>query len=238
MATRKIFAILGFAAAIAMMAPAAHAQRRPAGSGAPVGRTAPAPSRPAGPGAGGPGPGAPVGPAHPIYGGGYGGYYGRGYYPYYPYYGYGYGYPWYGGIGFSLGFGFGYGYGYPYYPYYPYYGYGYPYAYPAYPYGYPPAGYPGAGYPPAPVYGGIRLDLPQKDAQVYADGYYAGRVDDFNSSTERLALTGGTHHIEIQAEGFAPIGFDVNIEPGRTIIYRADLRQPPPEQPTPQQPPR
>jgi len=44
-------------------------------------------------------------------------------------------------------------------------------------------------------------------------------------------LTGGSHRIEIHGDGFAPMTFDVNIEPGRTIIYRADLRQASPSQP-------
>jgi len=73
---------------------------------------------------------------------------------------------------------------------------------------------------------GIRLDLPQKDAMVYEDGYLAGRVGDFDGSRERLALPAGSHRIEIRADAFAPLTFDVNIEPGRTIVYSADLRQP------------
>ena len=228
MMNSKIIATFAFTALLAMMAPAAHAQARRGGGGTPVGHAVPrtGPAHPGGPGAG---------PSHPIYGGpGYG--YGRYYYPspyyrypYYPYYGYGY-----GGFGFSFGFGvgvgLGVGYGYPYYASaYPYY---YPYPYPPYPYPpYPyaaPGGYPVAagGYPAAPTYGGIRLDLPQKDAMVYEDGYLAGRVGDFDGSRERLALPGGSHRIEIRADAFAPLTFDVNIEPGRTIVYSADLRQP------------
>jgi len=134
-----------------------------------------------------------------------------------------YGYPgyFYGprfGLGIGLGYGYGYGYGYPYWGYpYGYYGY---YGYPYYPYygGIPPA----YGYGSA-AYGGIRIDLPQKDAAVYVDGYYAGIVDDFDGVLQRLTLEPGAHHIEIKAAGFIPLAFDVNVDPGRTIHYRASL---------------
>ena len=126
---------------------------------------------------------------------------------------------------FSLGF---YG-GYPYYGY-PY-SYGYPYAY-GYPYGsyaygsrygYSPYGGYGGGYGYAEsgygneVYGGVRIEDAPRDAQVFADGYYAGIVDDFDGPFQRLTLESGPHEIEIRAPGFPPMRFDVNVQPGRTV---------------------
>lgn len=140
----------------------------------------------------------------------------RGVAPYrYRSYGYGprvslglyYGYPW--------GWGsFGYGWGYPYYGYYP------GYAYPGYGYGgaYVEPGAGGGGY------GGVRIDVPQKDAEVYVDGYFAGTVDDFNGRMQQLELDPGPHHLELRAPGFETVSFDVNVEPGRTITYRSALR--------------
>jgi hypothetical protein len=133
--------------------------------------------------------------------------------------------------GFSLGIYAGYPYGYLY-PY-GYYGYGYPYAYPysvyAYPYGYPyTAGYPyAAGYPYTATvygsaYGSLRIEGAPRDAQVFADGYYVGNVDDFDGTFQRLDLTPGAHHIEIRTGSAPPIAFDVRIEPGHTITYHAD----------------
>jgi hypothetical protein len=135
--------------------------------------------------------------------------------PYRPYYAYRpyrpglslafyYGYPWYVGP-----YAFGYGY--------PYYGYGYT--------GY---GYPGYGYYPdygVRAYGGVRIDVPQKDAEVYVDGYYTGVVNDFDGALQQVNLEPGPHHIEIRADGFEPVAFDVNVEPGRTITYRSRLRE-------------
>jgi hypothetical protein len=120
-----------------------------------------------------------------------------------------YGYPWYVGPSLYGYGGYGYGYGYPY----SWYG-----GYPASPYyGRPPAYY-------YRTYGGFRIALPQRDAEVYVDGYYAGVVDDFDGNLQQVNLEPGPHHLEVRAEGFEPAEFDVNVEPGRTITYRTVLR--------------
>jgi hypothetical protein len=119
-----------------------------------------------------------------------------------------YGSPWFIG---PYSYGLGYYYGYPY-------GYGYG-GYPSYGYG---SVYPGYG---ARALGGVRLAMPERDAEVYVDGYYAGIVDDFDGALQRVDLEPGPHHLEIQADGFEPVSFDVRVEPGRTITYRATLRR-------------
>jgi hypothetical protein len=99
-------------------------------------------------------------------------------------------------------------------------GYGYAYGYGAYPYGYQPYGY---GYSSASTrYGSVRIQGAPRDAAVYADGYYVGIVDDFDGALQHLNLDAGPHQIEIRAPGFPPIVFDVNVQSGRTITYRAD----------------
>ena len=135
-----------------------------------------------------------------------------------------YSYPYYR-PGFALGFGLGYGYyDYPYGYGYPYYGYGYPYgyAYPAYGYGYgydvPPAGYIGAAS------GGVRIQGAPRDAQVFADGYYVGIVDDFDGALQHLNLQAGPHAIEVRIQGRQPSAFDVNVQPGQTLTIHADVR--------------
>lgn len=90
-----------------------------------------------------------------------------------------------------------------------------------YPYGYTPRAY----YDPMPgvAYGGLRLtDLP-RDAQVFADGYFVGLVDDFDGIFQHLNLEAGGHHIEIVLPGGyqPPLAFDVFVRPGETITYRA-----------------
>lgn len=136
-----------------------------------------------------------------------------------------YGYPW-GWYGSGLYGGFYYGnWGYPYswgagYGFAPYWRGGY-YGYPGY--GYYP-GYGAGGYVTGRVSGGIRLDLDIRDAAVYVDGYYAGVVDDFDGSLQSVRLEPGPHRIEIEREGFEAVSFEVNVEPGRTITYRTQLR--------------
>lgn len=142
---------------------------------------------------------------------------GLGYYYGYPYglgpstwgpYGYGYGRYAFGAAPFVFGAGAPLYYG----------GMGaYSYGYGGYPYGY------GAGYE-VRTYGGVRIDVPQLDAEVYVDGYYAGIVDDFDGTFQQVNLEPGPHRIEVRAAGFEPVSFEVNSEPGRTITYRAALR--------------
>jgi len=143
----------------------------------------------------------------------------------------------YGRPGFFGAYAYGspfWGYGYPYYYGYP--AYGYPYPYPA-AYGAPgaygdpsaygnvvPYGYGYGGYSGQP-YGGLRIDLPQRDAEVYVDGYFVGTVDNFDGNSQQANLSAGPHQIEIRSPEFETIQFNVNIEAGRTITYRGAMRE-------------
>jgi hypothetical protein len=91
----------------------------------------------------------------------------------------------------------------------------------SYPYGYTPRGY----YDPLPgrPYGGLRITDAPREAQVFADGYYVGIVDDFDGVFQHANLEAGTHRIEIQAPGYESVAFDVMVQPGRTITFRADM---------------
>jgi hypothetical protein len=130
-----------------------------------------------------------------------------------------YGYPYYYGYprtSFYFGFGYPYTYGYPYYGSY-YRGYYAPY--------YAPYPYPGyVGVAPGHAYGGVRIDVEERDAEVWVDGYYVGIVDDFDGTFQQVNLEPGAHRVELRLDGFEPASFDVNVEPGRTITYRTQLR--------------
>lgn len=112
----------------------------------------------------------------------------------------------------------------------------YPYGYGAFGLGYfyydPYLWGPSYGYGPYPAFRGygygyatgeLRLDVSPPNADVYVDGYYAGRVDDFDGTFQSLQLEEGTYRIEIVAPGYATLEFDVRIFPGRKITYRGDL---------------
>ena len=85
-----------------------------------------------------------------------------------------------------------------------------------YTYGYP---YPYSVYPQA----SIRTEVTPKDAEVYVDGYYAGIVDDFDGTFQRLTIEAGPHHIELTAQGAEPRFFDVYVDPSRPVDIHADL---------------
>jgi hypothetical protein len=97
---------------------------------------------------------------------------------------------------------------------------------------YPPSYYPGyygsysGGYYDPFFYdvGELRLIVSPRDADVYVDGYFAGRVDDYDGIFQALKLEAGAHHIQIVAQGYSPLNFDVRIEPNRKITYRGTLR--------------
>ena len=89
-----------------------------------------------------------------------------------------------------------------------------------YPYGVTPRGY----YEPIPgrYYGGVRITGVPRDAEVFADGYYVGLVNDFDGIFQHMNLEAGPHHIEIDWGGYEPIAFDVYVRPGETTTFRGD----------------
>jgi hypothetical protein len=96
---------------------------------------------------------------------------------------------------------------------------------------YPPTYYPGyygsysGGYYDSFDVGQLRLIVSPRFGDVYVDGYFAGRVDDYDGTFQALKLEAGPHHIQIVAQGYAPLDFDVRIDAGRKITYRGSLRR-------------
>jgi hypothetical protein len=89
-----------------------------------------------------------------------------------------------------------------------------------YPYGYTPDYY----FNPIPghAYGGVRITGAPRDAQVFADGYYVGIVDDFDGIFQHVNLEAGPHHIEVAWGDYQPVSFDVYVRPNETTTFRAD----------------
>ena len=116
---------------------------------------------------------------------------------------------------FSIGFGIFSGYPVPY---------SYSYPYPISVFGYRAPVAPVIIGPGSPLYGGISLEITPYDADVWVDGTWAGRVEDFDGTSQPLTLVPGTHRIELQAPGYAPLVMDVAVQPGQVIPYRGDMR--------------
>jgi hypothetical protein len=151
---------------------------------------------------------------------------GRGGYYYDPYYSFYYD-PYYTGR-YSYWSPFGYGYGLGYFSYDPFLfsGYGYPGYYGGG--GYDPA-YGGGGYSSgySQAYrgsGGLRLKVKPANAQVYVDGYFVGVIDSFDGAFQRLSVDAGPHRIELKAEGYETVEFEVMVTPGDTVTYKGEMK--------------
>jgi hypothetical protein len=152
-----------------------------------------------------------------------------------------YGRPFYGstiriGVGFGGYYGFGGFYGFsgyyapypggyyrPYYasyyapyfgswPYYPYYGYAYD------------------------ASGSVRTQVAPRQTEVFVDGYYAGTVDDFDGTFQRLHVEPGDHSIELFLPGHRPHQLSVYVQPGRTFNIRHAMEPLAPGEPEPARP--
>jgi hypothetical protein len=105
-------------------------------------------------------------------------------------------------------------------------GYGYGgYGYGGYGYG----GYAGGGgysdrYQPDGE-GGLRIKVKPREARVLVDGLFVGEVDDFDGNFQKLTLDEGPHKVELQADGYEPLAFDVLIVDGQTVTYKGKMRQ-------------
>ena len=119
-----------------------------------------------------------------------------------------YGSPFYSPFGFGYGYGLGYGYGWG----------GYPYA----SYG----RYGGYGYGRSlDTSGSARIQVTPKDAEVYVDGYRAGRVDDFDGTFQRLNVRPGPHEITLYLPGYRTLTERVYIGDGSTMKLKQSLEK-------------
>ncbi len=103
-------------------------------------------------------------------------------------------------------------------------------------------------YPPLyPPYGAYRYSQPEsnlrvnvkpKDASVYVDGYFAGKVEEFDGRFQRLHVLPGEHEITIYLEGYRSLKQRLYLSPNstRTIdgaLERRAAGEPEEPQPTP-----
>ena len=108
-----------------------------------------------------------------------------------------------------------------------------------YPYYYAPYGFYGA------YYGGsydplasLRVEVRPREARVYVDGYFAGEVDSYDGTFQRLRVSPGPHQIEVYLEGYKTLRQTMYLAPDSTFKLRGELEklgegQPPDPVPTP-----
>lgn len=98
--------------------------------------------------------------------------------------------------------------------------------------GYPP--YYGPYYRYAAPDSTVRLDMKPKEAEVFVDGYYAGVVDDFNGTFQRLRLPPGEHEIAVYMRGYHTYRQKVLLTPDNTLKIKRNLEKlEPGDQPEP-----
>src|SRR5207244_6082967 len=93
--------------------------------------------------------------------------------------------------------------------------YPYPYQYPIRPYGY-------RTYQPE---ASVRLEVKPKDAEVYVDGYYAGVVDDFDGTFQRLRVEPGEHEIELWLDGYRTVRQKVYLTQDNTFRVKYQMER-------------
>ena len=81
--------------------------------------------------------------------------------------------------------------------------------------------YPYYGYGGYPIgvrsSGEVRVEATPKQAEVFVDGFYAGIVDDFNGTFQRLHTTPGGHTITLYLEGYRTVTQDIYVTPADTF---------------------
>jgi len=103
--------------------------------------------------------------------------------------------------------------------------------FPSYGGGYYSVGDPGAAMPSPPAaaaIGWLRLAVTPLAGQVFVDGYYVATVADINAQGA-LTLDAGPHRVEIRADGYQALTFDIRIAARDTVTYRGalDIVRPP-----------
>jgi hypothetical protein len=79
--------------------------------------------------------------------------------------------------------------------------------------------------PTAEESGSIRFGIPEQDAEVYADGYFAGTVSDFDGCDGGyLKLRAESHRIEVRRPGFETLIFNVRVQKHQIINCEEPMR--------------
>ncbi len=69
----------------------------------------------------------------------------------------------------------------------------------------------------------LRLEVRPKAAQVYVDGYYAGIVDDFNGTFQRLHVRPGRHELALYLPGYRTVRQNLFLSVGQDSKIKFDM---------------
>lgn len=74
---------------------------------------------------------------------------------------------------------------------------------------------------PGLAYGGMSFLLYPDEAEIWIDGQCVGIAREFGG--QPLPVSPGWHRVELFAQGYSPVAFDVSVMPGQVIPYRGNL---------------
>lgn len=94
----------------------------------------------------------------------------------------------------------------------------------------PPIVYPPVGFYAA-AESNLKIKVKPADAQVFVDGYFAGRVAEYDGAFQRLHVAPGEHEIVIHLEGFRSLRQKLYLSPNATRTIRGTLEKLSPGEP-------
>ena len=71
--------------------------------------------------------------------------------------------------------------------------------------------------------GGLSFEISPASAAVLVDGNYVGTAGEFTPTSGPLTLSAGQHRVEIQLQGYQPMVFDADVQPGQVSPYRGTM---------------
>jgi hypothetical protein len=71
----------------------------------------------------------------------------------------------------------------------------------------------------------LRLKVKPKDASVYIDGYFAGKVEDYDGAFERLHVEPGQHEIVVYLDGYRSLHQRLYLSPNSTRKIEGTLEK-------------
>ena len=82
----------------------------------------------------------------------------------------------------------------------------------------------------------LRIEAKPRETEVYVDGYYAGKVDDFDGRFQRLRVEPGEHDIQLYLAGHRLFTQKVYLQPGGTFNIRHTMEKLGAGEPEPEKP--
>jgi hypothetical protein len=82
----------------------------------------------------------------------------------------------------------------------------------------------------------LKIESKPRETEVYVDGFYAGKVDDFDGALQRLHAEAGDHEISLFLPGYRLFTQQIYLQPRSTFKIHHDMEKLAPGEPEPEKP--